>query len=339
MAYTVHDTAATTRRIGEDLALAVAAVRGADPGLRSLVLTGGFARGEGMVSHGAPQNDYDFVAVRSGPRVDYEALRRLLEGELGLHVDLARVSPARLPWVRPSVFWYETALRGRVLWGEDLLDRIPVRTPARLDRAEGLRLLVNRAAGLLLCTETADPAAKRLQAAKAILAAADARMLAAGAFAPSQRERIALLDLLRAADASPEGIGWDWLAWAFSHKVDPDRAPQRDAREAWSAARRALLDAVPVALAHAGLSSVDAYARSDGVLDHVVYALRSRRVAGAPRVALNPTGRVRVATLHLLQQARDGKVPQGAARSLLGPLARAGDGLPALDALRQATLQ
>src|SRR5688500_4956094 len=54
-AYTTLDTPALVDRIRHDLAEVVAAVRGADPGLRALILTGGFARGEGTVLDGVPQ--------------------------------------------------------------------------------------------------------------------------------------------------------------------------------------------------------------------------------------------------------------------------------------------
>lgn len=344
MPYTLHDTPRLVARIERDLSTVLAAVRDADPHARSLVLTGGFARGEGAARDGVPQNDYDLIAVRGlGPtRTPYARVRAVLKDRLRLHIDLAPIASWRLPWVSPSIFWYETAARGRVLWGPNLLGRIPVRTPRDLDPAEGLRLLVNRAAGLLLVTDDPDAEAHRLQAAKALLAALDARLLARGEFPPSQRERWARFEAMRARGTAPAELArlQAWLAWAYRFKVDPASASPRRADEAWRTAAQAILDAVPVALGHARLASLEAYARRDGVLDRLVYLRRAARIPNVRRWVPHPTGRVRVATLRLLEASLDGRVRPEAARRCLGDLAREADRpLPLLDALRRATLQ
>jgi len=347
--YTVRDTPATVARIEADLARVLAVVRAGDPGLRSLVLTGGFARGEGAMRGGAPQNDYDFVVFRGvmPPKVPYATMAARLEKELGLHIDLAPVSAARLRYLGPSIFWYETALRGRVLWGEDLLSRVPIRSPEALDPAEGLRLLVNRAAGLLLVTArdaTGDAGAHahRIQASKGLLAAMDAHLLAAGHFAPSQTERWHALAKLRRSRRAPPAIEADlaWFEWAYRFKVDPETAPARDAGKAWRAARAAILAAVPDALRHAGLPDLQAYGQRDGLLDRAVFWRRSRALPQARRLAPHPTGTVRVGTLRLLEATPDGRVRREDAAACLGALAPAGDDpLRLLDDLRRATLQ
>lgn len=344
MPYSRCDTPQLARRIQGDLDQVGRAVRKADPACRALVLTGGFARGEGTVAAGEPQNDYDLVAVRGWgrPRVPYAALRARLEARLGLHVDLAPVAAWRLRWTSPSIFWYETALRGRTLWGEELLHRIPTRTPADLDPGEGLRLLVNRAAGLLLCTEEPDAHKVRIQAAKALLAAGDAHLLARGLFPPSQAERWDVLERLRGAGEAPPATvrHWEWHDWAFRFKVDPDHAPSRDAPDAWRAAAEAILDAVPVALRHAGHPTLQAYGERDGVVDHLVYYRRSRAIDRARRLVRHPTGRVRVATLRLLADSLDGRICPEAAQRCLGEFTPAPHPpVHLLDALRKATLQ
>ncbi|MCA1819368.1 MAG: hypothetical protein LC620_04845, partial [Halobacteriales archaeon] len=276
-------------QVEADLAHATATVRAADPGLRSLVLTGAFARGEGAVLHGKAQNDYDLVALRGWrpSRVPYDELRRRLTRELGLHVDLAPVAAWRLPFVAHSIFWYETARKGKVLWGRDMLRRIPVQAAESIDRREGLRLLVNRSAGLLLATGMREPHAVRIQAAKALLAALDAQLLAAGVFPPSHRERWNALGQLRVDGRAPPNLAGDvgWFQWAYNYKVDPAHAEERSSDMAWRAARRAVLDAVPTALGHAGLRSLDDYAHKDGILDHLIYHRRSAHLPGARRWA------------------------------------------------------
>lgn len=331
-------------RVAADLARCVEVVRAGDPALRSLVLTGAFARGEGAILDGRPQNDYDLVAVRGlgPPREPYVRMRHALERELGLHIDLATVSAYRLPFVARSIFWYETAARGRVLGGEDLLHRIPVKSPAAIERTEGLRLLVNRAAGLLLATGMHDPHAVRIQAAKALLAAVDAQVLAAGAFAPTHGERMAAVHRLRALGQATGPLSEDisWTEWAFQFKTQPAEAEPRSADMAWRAARRSLLDAVPIALRHAGLPSLDAYARKDGWVDRFVYHHRSASLPGARRWAMHPTGRVRVATLRLLEATPEGEVERSAVRRCLrGLVDCSGKPLATLEAVRGATLQ
>lgn len=331
--YTVHDTPRDVARIEADLATVLQATRAADPALRSLVLTGGFARGEGAMLDGRPQNDYDFVAVRGPgrPREPYAGLAARLEQRLGLHVDLAPVPAWRLPLAARSIFWYETARRGRVLWGEPCLPRIRVQSALALDPREGLRLLANRAAGLLLVTPSQDAHAHRLQAAKALLAALDANLLAARLFAPSQTERMRFAGpVLRHAPLRRHA---PWVEWAYRFKVDPGGAEAKDPRLAWQAARKAVLASVPVALRHAGLRDLDHYGHGDGLADHVVFARR------AGRLAVNPTGRVRVGTLRLLEAAHDGVVRAGDARAALGRLAAGDDPVRTLDRLRHATLQ
>lgn len=350
MPFTSLDTPAVVERIQHDLAEVVAAVREADPGLRSLILTGGFARGEGTVLDGVPQNDYDFVAVRglARPREPYAAIAERLSRLLGLHVDLAAVPAWRLRHAPASIFWYETALRGRVLWGEPLLARIPIRDSADLDRLEGLRLLGNRAAGLLLATEGKDGYAIRLQAAKALLAAFDVHMLAAGEFLPSQGERWRRFQDLLAAGRAPPALLMHapLLAWAFRFKTEPPAAGQRDPEDAWRGARRVLLQAVPVAVKHAGLSELGTHGRADSLLDRLTYVLRvlsspdAAQAAQVRRFLLNPTGRVRVATLRLLEATPDGRIRSQAAEACFRGIAHAGpDPLGTLETLRAATRQ
>ncbi len=342
--YTIHDTPEVVARVENDLARIRDAVQQADPRLRSLVLTGGFARGEGAMVGGVPQNDYDLVAIRQvgRPRVPYPRVRAALEAELGIHVDLAPVPVWRLRFASPSIFWYEAALRHRLLWGEDLMGQVPVRRPQDLDPREGLRLLVNRAAGLLLVTDSTESHEYRIQAAKGLLAASDAVLLAQGRFSPSQRERRIQWSALQ-QDGAVQGAleGMDpWIDWAFAFKVDPGRCTQPDPMQAWSTASRAILAAVPVALESAGLGSLAEYERQDGLVDRLFYFSRSKGISGARRLARHPTGRTRVATLRLLEASLDGTVHPVELRRLVAPLARA-DGAPlaVLAGLRGATLQ
>lgn len=345
--YTIRDTPEVVRRIEADLGLVLSEVRRADPSLRALVLTGGFARGEGSVRGGVPQNDYDLVALRglAPPREPYAAVRARLEPRLGLHLDLQPVWAGRLRLAAPSIFWYETALRGRVLWGDRaLLSRIPTRRSADIAPAEGLRMLVNRAAGLLLAAPSGDGPLLRIQASKGLLAALDAHLLALGAFAPTQRERWVLLEDLLARGAAPPALAArrDWLAWAFRFKVDPDRTEGRAPREAWRAAGEAILDAVPTSLRAAGYASLAAYVADDSRAGNLLYRHRAGAVPGARRWVPHPTGRVRALTLAMLEEALrpgDGKTAAHLAGLLHAVPAGPRNHIEALRRLRDATLQ
>ncbi|HUR62211.1 MAG TPA: hypothetical protein VM286_07615 [Candidatus Thermoplasmatota archaeon] len=344
MPYSRNDTPDLVRRIDGDLEAVRETVQRADPYARALVLTGGFARGEGTVLAGEPQNDYDFVVLRGmgSPRTPYGTLAARLQDRLGLHIDLAPVPAWRLRFTARSIFWYETALRGRTVWGQDLLDRIPTRRPEDIDPGEGLRLLVNRAAGLLLCTDEPSEHKVRIQAAKALLAASDAHLLARGVFPPTQVERWQALEGMREDYQVPAAVDerWGWHEWAFRFKVEPDQAPPRSGREAWQAAAHAILDAVPAALGHSGHPTLASYATRDGLVDHVVYYRRARAIDRARRMVLHPTGRVRVATLRLLAASTDGQIRPEVAQRCLGQFSPATHPpVPLLDALRKATLQ
>lgn len=339
--YTVHDTPDIVDHIDRDIGRVLSELLEWDSSIVSLVLTGGFARGEGAVLNGRPQNDYDFVVFRGfgRPERSYAKMREALQQRIGLHIDLAPVSTFRLPFLGKSIFWYETALRGRVIWGEDLLSKIRTRRPEDLDPSEGLRLLVNRAAGLLLSSETTDDHLRRIQASKGILAAADAHMLARGVFPPSQTERYHELSAMLTSDHPPVQLQKPWIDWAYQFKVDPENAPQVDAAEAWRHAADGILAAVPIALHTAGLNSLDEYARRDGLIDHLVYYKRAVKIPGAKWV-LNPTGRVRVGTLRLLEASLDGRISLEEAKRCFAPVARRfEEPIRTLDALRMATLQ
>ena len=308
--YTCADSEAIQARLDHDLVHVVRAVRATDPHLRSLVLTGAFARGEGAVLNGVPQDDYELVAIRSlgTPRSPYARLRPELERALGLHIDLTTVSAWRLPWAPPSIFWYETALRGRTLWGDPLLGRLGVRDGRRIDPAEGARLLVNRAAGLLRVKDSADPHARRLQAANGLLEVLDSRLLGFGSFPPSRTERWARARQMHREKALPTDLLrlWPWLSWAFAFRLDPGNAPKVDPARAWTAAARAVLRGAPHAARHAGVPSLAPYGRLGGVpmLALLEASLRTTTPPVAARRRPVPLARVDARPLRLLEILR-----------------------------------
>jgi hypothetical protein len=188
-----------------------------------------------------------------------------------------------------------------VLWGPAAtLQGIRARTPADIDPSEGVRLLANRAAGLLLATQSEDPEFRRIQASKALLASLDAELLARGIFAPSQLERWSQWEDLLSAEqaAAPMDHRIGALTWAIRYKTDPGGAPAWAPESALQEAAISIWEALPTAIRAAGLTAVDDVARADSRIDNAVYLLRHR--AQGLRPGAHASGHLRAATLELM---------------------------------------
>ncbi len=242
--FTTRDTPEVRARIAQDVSHVARIVRQLDPRLIALALTGGFARGEGTVIDGEPVNDYDFVAIRSRPGGSalYRKIEERATRDIGLHVDVHPIASARLRRVDAKIFWYDTRQSGRVVWGDtNVLQRIPDHRPVDLPPEEALRLLANRAAGLLEVTGETGPKENgrklHVQAAKALLAAQDARLVTSGHYHWSYRERARRYRLLE-----PNESRQAWTGWATVYKLEPSRALEVDPNDLWDAARRLLIE-------------------------------------------------------------------------------------------------
>ncbi|HVL47300.1 MAG TPA: nucleotidyltransferase domain-containing protein [Candidatus Thermoplasmatota archaeon] len=296
--YTARDTPALRARIDRDLEAAVRATATRDPSARALVLTGGFARGEGSAREATPLNDYDFVLVRDRPGGGPVAssIAKALERDLGIKVDLVPVFTGRLPWLAPKLFWVETRAAGRVIAGQSrVIDLIPPFPPSTIPLSEARRLLLNRAVGLLEGSAF-GPEAARWHAAKAVLACVEARLIARGLHDPSVATRLARFEALGMIDEIP------LARWATAFKLDPAAHDAVDADATWRAAKDALL------ATHALLFPSAARATFAEVAFH---AARSRRIA------LDPSGAVRRVALAALESCEG---PEGPDRAKLARL-------------------
>lgn len=294
--FTRQDTPALRERVTRDIEHVSRTLQREDGALDALILTGGFSRGEGSARHDAPLNDYDLVAVRARPwgASDYARLHARLSREVGLDVDVLPVARQRLPFVGRKLFWLDVRLGGRVLLGDPTtLDRLPRFGASAVPPLERARLLANRAAGLLLALpgpgHAVDAHAVDLQAAKAALGAMDAHLLAQG------RYDARLLGRAGMAGAHPFARTFER---ATSWKLAPPEKTWGDAW--WSEARDALLHVVDETRAETAL---------DGPAEHVVHALRAKRLAVAP------SRRVRLAAWTLLRSSRFPDGPHDLARA------------------------
>lgn len=228
-------------------------------GFRTLLLGGGYGRGEGGIYQPSPQakpelyNDLEFYFF--GGAVGRDVLERWAhEGEerLAIEIEFKAMSPRALERARPSMFYYDLLNRHILVAGEGgWLESLP----ADLSRAESIppdeagRLLVNRGMSLLRCMRWADGQMDLPEGfcdritAKLKLALADAVLCSLGRYHWSCRERNARLSSL--ADVPPD---WDRLAaWhgeGLAFKLHPNhkaaaredwRRPLDDLRRAWLA--------------------------------------------------------------------------------------------------------
>ena len=209
-----------------DALVVVAEIARAVPGLRSVLLAGGFGRGEGSVElrDGGPRlvNDFDIyvitrryvpddfleeVAARcstligKGGLAHPEAFEQRYSFERFFHVDIRSLVESRLRLLSPTIRYFELR-HDAVLWGDDLRSRLPQTAPADLPRPEGLRLLMNRMMMLLMAFDrrfATEPGYMSddergilaYYIAKSYLTAAEALLLFADAYRPFYAERAA----------------------------------------------------------------------------------------------------------------------------------------------------
>lgn len=123
--------------------------------VESIMLAGGFGRGEGTVSliHNgeyAPLNDYD-IYVLSETAVSIELIR-MLESRLWkkchIRVDIKFISTKSLGFVIPDMFTYELKTTSKVIWGLDLRKKIP-HEREDIPLTAGLNTLLIEALGLI----------------------------------------------------------------------------------------------------------------------------------------------------------------------------------------------
>jgi hypothetical protein len=167
--------------------------------LVGLVLGGGYGRGEGGVlvvdGEERPYNDLDFTLIvqqKSLP-VELDALRHKYAKIIGIEVDFSR--PLTIDDLRhwpPTLMWTDLLNGHHVLYGpvDILTANTPDLRPEHIPLVEGLRLMLNRGAGLVWamrvargCETAPDRDFVRRNFYKAALALGDTLLIAHGRFA------------------------------------------------------------------------------------------------------------------------------------------------------------
>ncbi len=158
----VRKTVSANERVVEAVREVLA---GAFPqGLRSVVLTGSLARGEGTWSQEVGRTrlvgDAEFLVVfeQQAPfpsaqqlaLVDREIEEHLYAAAIDAKIGLSALRPGYLRSLRPHIFAYELLEHGRVIWGDmRILSLAPGFAIADIPLEDGFRLLVNRIIELL----------------------------------------------------------------------------------------------------------------------------------------------------------------------------------------------
>ncbi|MGH7277089.1 MAG: hypothetical protein ACREJG_00215, partial [Candidatus Rokuibacteriota bacterium] len=218
------------------------------PALRAVVLTGSFARGEGTVLPVDGQlrilGDIEFLVIL-GRDVDYRTIRRRCAqwgreaaatvggARVRLDVEFGPVGTGYLTHrARPSIFVYDLARHGKVVWGPpDLLERLAPFPAARIPKEDALFLLFNRTVEQVEAWDrlaTADGEALldvAYQRLKLVLDLAGSALAFAGNHTPSyQRRPLAFANLVAETPSLqallPAGFQGD-LERAACAKVSP----------------------------------------------------------------------------------------------------------------------
>jgi hypothetical protein len=247
--FTVHNSSEIDAKVMADLDLIKESLIHRFSGLRGLILVGGFGRGEGSVLIDKGQivavNDYDIIVVSQQPLDPDELLERAQETAelLGIwHVDLVGLSESAIDRLPFTMFNCDAKHGGYVFWGDKkLLDRFPARDPAKMPLEEARLLLFNRISTLLECMDESYLGRKPEgdarffllnQVSRVVLAACDSRLIMAGRYHHSYREKRArFLNLGRPVLES------QLVAMAAGFKLTPSMTVSWDALDYWFSSR------------------------------------------------------------------------------------------------------
>ena len=129
--YTAHKDPQIDQTIDQHMEIIVEEVRKAVVNVDSIILAGGFGRGEGTVRRSPngkylPMNDYDLY-ILSDTFVPYDVHRNLSERlieKIGIPAEPKFIRTSRLGLLIPDMFTFDLKSASRVIWGKDLRNRI-----------------------------------------------------------------------------------------------------------------------------------------------------------------------------------------------------------------------
>lgn len=249
--YTVLEDKTVDEAIANDLKFLVEKIT-ESVSVRSIILGGGFGRGEGSVlitDKGVePVNDYDlFIIVPDREERDFRSLGNELRRVMGIRLlDLIPIKYSSIPTLPVTQFNYDLKYGSRHIWGEDLMDIIPEYEEGIVEEEAGRTLLLNR----LICAieafserflQSTMTIEERFflanQTSKVVSACVEALLIKMGKYHYSYRKR---REIFKAA--FPEKIVLYRLnRWATDFKLKPTANPKFDVMLYWEEAVREYL--------------------------------------------------------------------------------------------------
>lgn len=189
----------------------------------SLILIGGFGRGEGSVKLIDGKiytfNDYDMIVITKTPvqdkilnKISLNALKKInpnssfsfvnSDYKMNFYIDLRNMTINELKKVEPFIRYYEIKKAGLVVCGKDAIKLIPNYEVKDIPLQDGMRYIFNRICLLIECFRTkyltGDINQNELETlnfyiSKNYLTIAEALLLLSGKFVPSYKKRAEIL--------------------------------------------------------------------------------------------------------------------------------------------------
>ena len=238
-------------------------------GLNSIVLVGSFGRGEGSVIFDQgrirPLNDYDFLLVTEKlliPQRTLNMVSALIGEKLNIRIDLKMIRHVDLHKLPNTIYYYETKLGGKLLWGIDSPSLMPPFKSDAIPLWDGAFLLLARIVALTLaypplCKEKTHFGVE--QCLKAVFACSDATLILNGNYHYSYKERSKRIALLLSHQNEPSYMRQlaDLAQEATRFKLIPDYSPFPDQEQLWKDVANVFRSVFLDYMAHAYHSSPD----------------------------------------------------------------------------------
>jgi len=140
-----YDNKKVQNRIESDLKIITKIILKYHSDVDSLILAGGFGRGEGSVLISGkdiqPINDYDIYVIvkNSSNKINLEKLRKLILEKVSIRqVDLELIKKKKLPHLKPTMSNYDLKYASHIFYGNvNILKTIPSINPKKLSLREG----------------------------------------------------------------------------------------------------------------------------------------------------------------------------------------------------------
>jgi|SRR3989344_2629807 len=216
----------------------------------SIVLFGGFGKGEGMVDkNGKPLNDFDIYIIGRKRLSDEECDRLSVKcstalGRGGLdfvehadeeydedrffHVDIRFINYDKISKLLPTQRTFELKNSSQIIYGEDIFNKIP---DIKIPDSDAIRILFNKMDHLLLCENKSNKKIKMIYIMKSYLDLCSALLIYKGDFYGYYTKRNEVFKKTDFSEDLKKKIDW---ANNFRRNPDFDRY---DIKKEWSEAK------------------------------------------------------------------------------------------------------